>query len=67
MTKKFISDYVKRLGQWHLTDSSRTDGRALCGMPLLGNNYASVIPEKDRIKCIKCWEHLIAKELKGGN
>jgi len=43
-------DWVKRLGQWHLADSNGV----ICGMPMLGNNYAREIPECDRKKCPKC-------------
>lgn len=46
-------DWVKKLGQWHLTDV-KTQGVTKCGMPLLGNNYAYDIPESERQKCPKC-------------
>jgi hypothetical protein len=45
-------DWVKKLGQWHIVEKS-SDG-TICGMPLLGNNYANDIPECDRMKCPKC-------------
>ena len=45
------SDWVKRLGQWHL---SGDDHRTKCGCPMLGNNYARVIPEDERTKCKEC-------------
>jgi hypothetical protein len=45
-------DWVKRLGQWHIVENS-THG-TICGMALLGNNYAREIPECDRKKCPKC-------------
>ena len=45
------SDWVKRWGQWHLSGDNH---RTKCGCPMLGNNYANVIPEDERIKCEKC-------------
>ena len=46
-------DWVKKLGQWHIVDD-KMSGVTKCGMPLLGNNYATVIPENERKKCPKC-------------
>jgi len=46
-----VSDWVKRLGQWHISESGT---HTLCGMPLLGNNYSHVIPKSERKKCPKC-------------
>jgi hypothetical protein len=45
--------WVKKLGQWHLADD---DGKTRCGVPMLGNNYASDIPENERTKCGKCFK-----------
>lgn len=50
-------DWVKKLGQWHKVEKG---GTTICGMPLLGNNYARDIPECDREKCPKC--HGIGEE-----
>ena len=47
------SDWVKRLGQWHLSETG--DHHTICGMPMLGNNYARDIPETEREKCPECW------------
>ena len=58
MAKKY-SDWVKKLGQWHLSDDEG-DG-TLCGAAMLGNNYARIIPIKEREKCPRCWA--IAKAL----
>jgi len=58
MVKKY-SDWVKKLGQWHLSDDDVPD--TLCGAPMLGNNYARIIPVKDRQKCPRCWA--VAKAL----
>lgn len=46
-------DWVKALGQWHLSDPSAPVTR--CGAPMLGNNYARHIPAEDRQKCPLCW------------
>lgn len=51
MTTK-TSDWVKRLGQWHLSRSG--ESVTICGHPMLGNNYAKEIPERDRKRCPKC-------------
>jgi hypothetical protein len=47
-----VFDWVKRLGQWHLY-TTESDG-TLCGAPMLGNNYAKMIPVGERKKCPKC-------------
>ncbi len=47
-------DWVKRLGQWHL--SAPGEPVTLCGQPMLGNNYASVIEETERNPCPACFE-----------
>ena len=44
--------WVKKLGQWHLSGGN---GQTLCGVPMLGNNYAKYIPENERVKCDKCF------------
>ena len=46
-------DWVKKLGQWHRSTGNNptTD----CGMAMLGNNYASVIPIAERVPCEKCF------------
>ena len=53
-----MSDWVKRLGQWHISNVGSSE--TLCGMPKLGNNYAYDIPEDKRTKCPKC--HGIGEE-----
>lgn len=47
-------DWVKKLGQWH--QSIGNSPTTICGMPMLGNNYASYIPEADREKCKECFK-----------
>jgi len=46
-------DWVKRLGQYHLSIGGQST--TLCGMPMMGNNYAKVIPKDERTKCNKCF------------
>lgn len=48
-----LYDWVKRLGQWHLFQGD--DSCTICGMPMLGNNYAKIIPKDQRTKCEKCF------------
>lgn len=50
------SSYVKALGQWHLCRVDRVDGRTLCGVPMLGNNYRMDIKPDDRRPCEKCFK-----------
>ena len=45
--------WVKKLGQWHL---SGRNGQTLCGVPMLGNNYAKYIPENARTECPDCFK-----------
>lgn len=54
-------NYVKKLGQWHLTDHSP---RALCGMPLLGNNYAEYYAEhQHELKlCERCFAEAVKRK-----
>jgi hypothetical protein len=53
-------DFVKKLGDWHLASSLNSNGRTLCGRPMLGNNYARDYMQFDRKKlvkkCQKCFE-----------
>jgi hypothetical protein len=53
MTNTSTYDWVKKLGQWHLSEANNPT--TICGVPMLGNNYASVIPESDRKPCDKCF------------
>jgi len=48
-----LLNWVKKLGQWHLSDGN---GQTLCGRPMLGNNYANHIPENERVKCPDCFK-----------
>lgn len=50
------SDYVRRLGQWHLSKTNRSNGRTLCGTPMLSPNRATYMPFEERVKCAKCFE-----------
>lgn len=44
--------WTKRLGQKHYTRDGMTE--TLCGKPMLGNNYADIIPESGQIECEEC-------------
>ena len=48
------NDWVKKLGQWHLSEFSAIT--TLCKMPMLGNNYAKAYPESERNKCPICFD-----------
>lgn len=58
--RETCGDWVKRLGQWHLYlfERPHTISRTICGKPMLGNNYARDISQKDRIKCETCFKSL---------
>ena len=44
-------EWTKRLGQRHWSDGG---SRTFCGMPMLGNNYARIIPDDQKKDCEKC-------------
>lgn len=44
--------WTKKLGQKHYTRDGAT--KTLCGMPMLGNNYADGIPESEQKECEEC-------------
>lgn len=49
-----LFEWTKRLGQQHWSIPST--GETLCGRPMLGNNYAKHIDNKDKTPCDKCRE-----------
>lgn len=53
---KDLYEWTKRLGQQHW--SERGTSTTLCGMPMLGNNYAAHLTEEQKAPCEKC----LAKE-----
>ena len=53
------NDYVRRLGQWHLT-TFELSGKTVCGKPMLSMNMAPFIEESERKKCPECFK--IAEE-----
>jgi len=55
-----MSEWVKRLGQQHFSNTGMYD--TYCGMPKLGNNYATHIIAEDKKLCKEC-AVAIAKEL----
>lgn len=50
------SNWVKKFGQWHLS-SADIKYRTLCGVPMLGNNYASYYEQhqNELQPCDKCF------------
>lgn len=53
--------WTKKLGQKHYTRDGMTE--TLCGRPMLGNNYASVIPESEQKECEECVKVLESESL----
>ena len=49
MSTQFF-EWTKKLGQQHWSIGDGT----LCGMPMLGNNYASVYDQEDKTPCPDC-------------
>jgi len=47
-----INEWTKKLGQqhWYIHGNDKT----ICGKPLLGNNYATVISDRDKVPCEEC-------------
>jgi len=47
-----LYEWTKKLGQqhWQIPNEPTT----LCGMPMLGNNYARVYNQEDKTPCPKC-------------
>ena len=44
--------WTKKLDEMHLTLNGGMSGRTLCGRPMLGNNYAEYVPEREL--CEEC-------------
>jgi len=53
------SEWTKRLGQQHWVSLGAPE--TLCGMPLLGNNYAVDLPDKDKVPCKECQDAIQRK------
>ena len=51
-------EWTKKLGQQHFSMGS---GSTLCGMPMLGNNYARVYGDGDKTPCPICEEALVLR------
>ena len=48
-------EWTKKLGQQHIClNESQLKQTTLCGKPMLGNNYADVIPSAYKIQCLDC-------------
>ncbi len=48
-----LYEWTKKLGQQHWSIPGTYTG-TLCGMPMLGNNYAKHIDEEDKTPCPQC-------------
>jgi hypothetical protein len=49
-------EWTKRLGQQHF--SMGGEHETLCGMPMLGNNYARHLDQEDKQPCRTCAERM---------
>ena len=54
-----LFEWTKKLGQQHF--SVPGEHGTLCGMPMLGNNYARVYGDEDKPPCPICEEALIQR------
>ena len=52
-----FTEWTKRLGQQHFAMHDGTS-RTLCGMPMLGNNYAHAMHDEDKTPCSQCAERM---------
>ena len=50
----YLNEWTKKLGQQHW--QIRNEPTTLCGMPMLGNNYARVYDQEDKTPCPRCAE-----------
>jgi hypothetical protein len=55
-----IHEWTKRLGQQHW--SQRGESTTLCGMPMLGNNYANHLQQSDKTPCSRCIDVIITEK-----
>jgi|OM-RGC.v1.032269251 hypothetical protein len=54
-----LNEWTKKLGQQHFNVPN--EPTTLCGMPMLGNNYARVYSDTDKTPCPKCEEALVLR------
>ena len=54
-----LYEWTKKLGQQHF--SVPGEHGTLCGMPMLGNNYARAYSDADKTPCPICEEALIQR------
>lgn len=52
-----LYEWTKKLGQQHWSIPGSFEG-TLCGMPMLGNNYAKHIDEEDKTPCPQCQQQV---------
>lgn len=53
-------EWTKRLGQQHW--SRPNESVTLCGMPMLGNNYANYLTQDQKKPCSRCIDVLIREK-----
>jgi len=48
-------EWTKKLGQQHIClNTPQLKQTTLCGKPMLGNNYADIIPPAYKTQCLEC-------------
>jgi len=65
MTQLEYHEWTKRLGQKHWSRPGESE--TICGKPMLGNNYARILTEKDKELCEDCKAAHNKKEMLGEN
>ena len=58
-----LFEWTKKLGQQHF--SVPNEPTTLCGMPMLGNNYARAYGDEDKTPCPTCEEALVRRASNG--
>lgn len=49
-------EWTKKLGQQHFVGRGKSE--TLCGMPMLGNNYANHLKKEEKTLCKECQEKM---------
>ena len=55
---KEFKQHTNKDGKWHFYNEGKT--KALCGLPLVGQNHTQFIPSKYYEACPKCYQKAFA-------
>lgn len=55
-----LNEWTKRLGQQHWSRSNEPE--TLCGIPMLGNNYAELLRPDRKKPCSSCIDIIITEK-----